>query len=69
MKQSDEFDKLVKELCEEHNVSHDMFLDMLNEERRVRHLQRRRGIGDRLRAMMSNSISEVDTDPSGGTDS
>lgn len=56
MKSSSEFETLIQNLCEEHEVPLDLFQEMLSEERRVRHLKRRRGITDRLRQMITESL-------------
>ena len=47
---------ILKELCEEHNVPVELMRDMLEEERNVRHLKRRRGITERLRTIIEKSI-------------
>jgi DNA sulfur modification protein DndC len=49
-------DDILKELCEEHNVPVELMREMLEEERNVRHLKRRRGITERLRTMIEKSI-------------
>ena len=47
---------ILGELCDKHNVSVDLMCEMLEEERNVRHLKRRRGITERLRTMIEKSI-------------
>jgi DNA sulfur modification protein DndC len=47
---------ILKELCEQHNVPIELVREMLEEERNVRHLKRRRGITERLRTMIEKSI-------------
>jgi hypothetical protein len=49
-------DDILKELCKEHNVPVELMREMLEEERNVRHLKRRRGITERLRAMIEKSL-------------
>ena len=49
-------DDILKELCEEHNVPVELMREMLEEERNVRHLKRRRGITERLRTMIEKSL-------------
>lgn len=49
-------DDILKELCKEHNVPVELMREMLEEERNVRHLKRRRGIGERLRAIIEKSL-------------
>lgn len=47
---------ILKKLCTEHNVPVELMRGMLEEERNVRHLKRRRGITERLRTMIEKSI-------------
>lgn len=47
---------ILKELCKEHNVPVELMRKMLEEERNVRHLKRRRGITERLRTMIEKSL-------------
>jgi hypothetical protein len=47
---------ILKELCKERNVPLALMREMLEEERNVRHLKRRRGITDRLRTMIEKSL-------------
>jgi DNA sulfur modification protein DndC len=47
---------ILKELCKEHDVPVELMREMLEEERNVRHLKRRRGITERLRTMVEKSI-------------
>jgi len=47
---------ILKELCKERNVPFALMREMLEEERNVRHLKRRRGITDRLRTMIEKSL-------------
>lgn len=49
-------DDILKELCEEHSVPVELMREMLEEERNVRHLKRRRGITERLRTMIEKSL-------------
>lgn len=49
-------DNILKDLCQEHDVPVELMQEMLEEERNVRHLKRRRGIGERLRAMIEKSL-------------
>ena len=49
-------DDILKELCKEHNVPVELMRKMLEEERNVRHLKRRRGITERLRTMIEKSL-------------
>lgn len=49
-------DDILKELCTEHGVPVELMREMLEEERNVRHLKRRRGITERLRTMVEKSI-------------
>lgn len=49
-------DDILKELCKEHDVPVELMQEMLEEERNVRHLKRRRGITERLRTMIEKSI-------------
>ena len=52
----DQVGDMLKKLCEEHNVPVELLREMLEEERNVRHLKRRRGITERLRTMIEKSI-------------
>ncbi len=47
---------ILQELCQEHNVSVELMREMLKEERSVRHLQKRRGVTERLRTMIEKSL-------------
>ena len=47
---------ILKELCKQHNVPLALMREMLEEERNVRHLKRRRGITERLRTMIEKSL-------------
>ncbi len=49
-------DDILKELCKEHKVPAELMREMLEEERNVRHLKRRRGIAERLRVMIEKSL-------------
>lgn len=49
-------DDILKELCTEHNVPVELMREILEEERNVRHLKRRRGITERLRTMIEKSL-------------
>lgn len=49
-------DDILKDLCKEHKVPVKMMREMLEEERSVRHLKRRRGIAERLRTMIEKSL-------------
>ena len=51
-----QIDDILKELCKEHNVPVELMKEMLEEERNVRHLKRRRGIVERLRAMIEKTL-------------
>ena len=51
---------ILKDLCEKHQVSIKLMREMLEEERNVRHLKRRRGITERLRMMIEKSIGVVE---------
>ena len=58
--QDKQVDQILKELCEKHKVSVPLILEMLEEERNVRHLKRRRGVTERLRTMMEKSLGVVE---------
>jgi len=49
-------DDILEELCKEHDVPVELMRRMLEEERNVRHLKRRRGITERLRTMIEKSL-------------
>jgi hypothetical protein len=51
-----QIDDTLKKLCTEHTVPVELMREMLEEERNVRHLKRRRGITERLRTMIEKSI-------------
>ena len=51
-----QIDDILKELCKEHNVPVELMREILEEERNVRHLKRRRGITERLRTIIEKSI-------------
>lgn len=51
---------ILKELCKEYSVPVKLMQEMLEEERNVRHLKRRRGISERLRTMIEKSIGVVE---------
>ena len=50
------YNNILKELCKDHDVPVGLMQEMLEEERNVRHLKRRRGITERLRTMIEKSI-------------
>ena len=52
--------QILKELCEKYDVPAELMRDMLEEERNVRHLKRRRGVTERLRTMMEKSLGVVE---------
>jgi len=52
-------DEILEVLCKEHNVPVKLMREMLEEERNVRHLKRRRGITERLRTMIEKSLGVV----------
>jgi glutathionylspermidine synthase len=54
--QETQINQILKELCEKHNVPIELLQEMLEEERNVRHLKIRRGVKDRLRAMIEKSL-------------
>ncbi len=57
---NDKVDQILQELCEKHDVPVALVREMLEEERNVRHLKLRRGITERLRAMMEKSLGVVE---------
>jgi hypothetical protein len=54
--QTTQISQVLEELCQKHNVPVELMQEMLNEERDVRHLKRRRGITERLRIMIEKSL-------------
>jgi hypothetical protein len=54
--QGSEVNKSLEELCEKHGVSVELMQKMLQEERDIRHLKRRRGVTERLRSMIEKSL-------------
>lgn len=54
--QGSEVNKSLEELCEKHGVSVELMQKMLQEERNIRHLKRRRGVTERLRSMIEKSL-------------
>jgi hypothetical protein len=52
--------QILKELCERYDVPVELMREMLEEERNVRHLKRRRGVMERLRTMMEKSLGVVE---------
>ena len=56
----DKVSQIFKELCEKHGVPVELMQEMLEEERNVRHLKRRRGVTERLRTMMEKSLGVVE---------
>ncbi len=58
--ENDKVDQILQELCEKHDVPVALAREMLEEERNVRHLKLRRGITERLRAMMEKSLGVVE---------
>jgi hypothetical protein len=48
--------RILKELCEKHKVPLELMQNILQEERNIRHLKRRRDITERLRTMIEKSI-------------
>jgi hypothetical protein len=48
--------RILKDLCEEHNLPVELMHKMLREERNVRHLKLRRGITERLRMLVEKSL-------------
>jgi DNA sulfur modification protein DndC len=53
-------DDILKELCKEHDVPIALMREMLEEERNVRHLKRRRGITERLRTMIEKALGVIE---------
>ena len=51
-----QIDNILKELCKEHEVPVELMRDMLEEERKIKHLKRRRGSTERLRTIIEKSI-------------
>lgn len=51
--------QILKELCEKHGIPVELMREMLEEERNVRHLKKRRGITERIRIMMEKSLGVV----------
>jgi hypothetical protein len=49
-------EQIMAELCEKHNVPVPLIQQMLEEERSVRHLKKRRGITDRIRTLIEKSL-------------
>lgn len=56
--QPTDYSELKKSLCEKHGISVELFDAMLDEERRIRHLERRRGVTGRLRQMIEQSLEK-----------
>lgn len=54
--QGSEVNTSLEELCEKHGVSVELMQKMLQEERDIRHLKRRRGVTERLRSMIEKSL-------------
>jgi hypothetical protein len=54
--QDNQVNQILQELCEQHGVPIEMMQQMLEEERNVRHLKLRRGITERLRALIVKSL-------------
>jgi hypothetical protein len=48
--------QILEELCEQHDVPVGLVQEMLEEERKIRHLKRRHGVTDRLRIMIEKSL-------------
>jgi hypothetical protein len=53
-------DQIFRELCHKHHVPAELMRRMLEEERNVRHLKKRRGIIERLRIMLEKSLGVVE---------
>jgi hypothetical protein len=51
-----QIDQTLEKLCKKHRTSVDLMRQMLEEERNVRHLKLRRGITERIRTMIENSL-------------
>jgi hypothetical protein len=51
-----QIDQTLETLCKKHGVSLELMRQMLEEERNVRHLKLRRGITERIRTMIENSL-------------
>ena len=51
-----QIDQTLETLCKKHGVSVELMRQMLDEERNVRHLKLRRGITERIRTMIENSL-------------
>ncbi len=58
--QNNRVEQVLKELCEKHRVPVALIREMLTEEQNVRHLKRRRGITERIRAMIEKSLGVVE---------
>jgi hypothetical protein len=58
--EDNQISQTLKELCEKHGVPVELMREMLEEERNVRHLKRRRGVVERLRTMMEKSLGVVE---------
>ncbi|MFW6116324.1 MAG: hypothetical protein ACOC6F_01225 [bacterium] len=54
--QGSDVSKSLEELCEKYGVSVELMRKMLQEERDIRHLKRRRGVTERLRWMIEKSL-------------
>ena len=52
----DPIDQTLETLCKKHDVPVELMREMLEEERHVRHLKLRRGITERIRAMIEKSL-------------
>ena len=54
--QTTQINQILEELCEQYDVPADLVQEMLEEERNIRHLKRRRGVTNRLRIMIEKSL-------------
>lgn len=54
--QNAQLSQALEELCEQRDVPVGLVQEMLEEERKIRHLKRRRGVTDRLRIMIEKSL-------------
>jgi hypothetical protein len=58
--QHDRIEQVLKDLCEKHKVPFALMREMLLEEQNVRHLKIRRGITERIRAMVEKLLGVIE---------
>lgn len=57
-KRNKQVEEIIQTLCDKHQISLQTMQEMIAEERRIRHLKRRRDVTSRLRIILEKSTRE-----------